>query len=141
MSQFEVAEVAEPMEPGRGGPSNMPHKHNPIGCMVAIAAAQRAPQRVAALLAAIPQEHERALGAWQAELAGWPALLMSAHCSARAIAGVLPALTVNTERMRANLDAMRATLTKAAADEWFDPGLARHAGELALAQLAGLQGQ
>ena len=55
--------------------------------------------------------------------------------------GSVSDLAVNRERMRANLDAMRATLTKAAAYEWFDPGLARHAGELALAQLAGLQGQ
>ena len=139
LGQFEVAEVAEPVEPGRGGPANMPHKHNPVACMVAIAAAQRAPQRVAALLAAMPQEHERALGAWQAELAEWPALVMSTHGSARALAGALPGLQVDTARMRANLDAMRATLPQGAADEWFDPALARHAGELALAQLARLQ--
>ena len=139
LGQFEVAEVAEPVEPGRGGPANMPHKHNPVACMVAIAAAQRAPQRVAALLAAMPQEHERALGAWQAELAEWPALVMSTHGSARALAGALPGLRVDTMRMRANLEAMRATLPQGAADEWFDPGLARHAGELALAQLAALR--
>ena len=139
LGQFEVAEVAEPVEPGRGGPANMPHKHNPVACMVAIAAAQRAPQRVAALLAAMPQEHERALGAWQAELAEWPALVMSTHGSARALAGALPGLRVDTVRMRANLEAMRATLPQGAADEWFDPGLARHAGELALAQLAALR--
>ena len=142
LGQFEVAEVAEvaePVEPGRGGPANMPHKDNPVACMVAIAAAQRAPQRVAALLAAMPQEHERALGAWQAELAEWPALVMSTHGSARALAGALPGLQVDTARMRSNLDAMRATLPQGAADDWFDPALARHAGELALAQLAGLQ--
>ncbi len=140
LGQFEVAEVAEPVEPGRGGPANMPHKHNPVACMVAIAAAQRAPQRVAALLAAMPQEHERALGAWQAELAEWPALVMSTHGSARALAGALPGLQVDTVRMRSNLDAMRATLPHSAADEWFDPALARHAGELALAQLRRLRG-
>ena len=107
--------------------------------MVAIAAAQRAPQRVAALLATMPQEHERALGAWQAELAEWPLLVMSAHGSARAMAGALPNLVVDAKRMRANLDAMRATLPKGTADQWFHPDLARQAGELALGQLAGLQ--
>lgn len=117
----------------------MPYKHNPVACMVAIAAAQRAPQRVAALLAAMPQEHERALGAWQAELAEWPALLMSAHGSASAMACVLPNLKVDTQRMRANLEAMRAILPKGAADEWFDPALALHAGEGARAQLEGLR--
>jgi len=136
MSQFEVAEVAEPAEPGRGGPANMPHKHNPVACMVAIAAAQRAPQRVAALLAAMPQEHERALGAWQAELAEWPLLVMSSHGSVRALAQALPGLTVDVTRMRANLDAMRASLPRGTANDWFDPALAQHAGELALAQAA-----
>ena len=57
ISQFGVAEVAEAVEPGRVGPATMPYKHNPVACMVVIAAAQRAPQRVAVLLAAMQQEH------------------------------------------------------------------------------------
>ena len=76
MSQFEVGEVMEAVEPGRGGPPNMPHKHNPVASMVAIAASQSVPQRVAALLAVMPQEHGRTAGAWQAELAEWPQLVM-----------------------------------------------------------------
>lgn len=135
MSQAEVGEVAEPVEPGRGGPSNMPHKHNPVASMVALAASQRVPQRVAALLAVMPQEHERALGAWQAELAEWPQLVISAHGSARALAQALPGLQVDAQRMRGNIDAVRASVSRAMADEWFHPGLAKHAGELALAQL------
>ena len=114
----------------------MPHKRNPVACMVTLAASVRAPQRVAALLAAMPQEHERALGPWQAELAEWPGLLLAAHGAVHAMAQMLPGLQVDTLRMRANLDAVRAVLPPDAADEWFDPALAQHAAQLTHTQLA-----
>ena len=136
MGQYEVGEVAEPLEAGRGGSSAMGHKQNPVGCMVALAASTRAPQRVAALLATLPQEHERALGNWQAELAEWPGLLMSAHGSARAMARTLPGLRVDTRRMRDNLEAVRSALPAEAAEAWFSPALAQQAAKLAMDQVA-----
>ncbi len=135
MVQFEAGELAEPLEPGRGGASVMPHKRNPVSCMVALAAAQRVPQRVAALLAAMPQEHERALGNLQAELAEWPGLLMSVHGSARAMSQALAGLQVDTQRMQANINAVRSELPAEVSDEWFNPALAQHAGTLARSQL------
>ena len=112
LGPHEVGELPEPAEPDCGGSSVMPHKHNAMACMVALAAAQRAPQRVAALLATLPQEHGRALGNWQAELAEWPGLLISAHGSARAMAQALPGLKVDTRRMRANLDRLSRYLAR-----------------------------
>jgi len=47
LGQFEVAEVWERHEPGRGASSDIPHKHNPVASMAALAAAQRVPQRIA----------------------------------------------------------------------------------------------
>ena len=141
LSQFEVGEVSEPAEGGRGGSTAMAHKRNPVACMVALAASQRAPQRVAALLAAMLQEHERALGAWQAELAEWPGLVMSAHGAVRAMAQALPDLQVDVARMRLHIDTMRAQLPADAADEWFALALAEEAAQSVREQLPRLRAQ
>jgi len=107
LAQGEVAEVAEPSGGGRGGSSAMPHKRNPVASMTALAAALRTPHRVAALLAAMPQEHERGLGNWQAELAEWPGLFMSLHGAANALADAMANLTIDTARMRRNIDSLQ----------------------------------
>jgi 3-carboxy-cis,cis-muconate cycloisomerase len=107
MSQSEVAEVSEASRAGRGGSSAMPHKRNSVGAMIALAAAQRAPHRVAALLSAMPQEHERGLGNWQAELAEWSGLFISAQGAASAMAVTFTSIQVDAARMQANIDAQR----------------------------------
>ena len=105
LAQTEVGEVTEPTTAGRGISSSMPHKRNPVAAALAVAAAVQAPGLVATMLAAMPQEHERALGGWQAEWDTLPALVDLAARSSAAMAATLPHLVVHEHRMRANLDA------------------------------------
>lgn len=110
MSQAEVAELTEPDGANRGGSTAMPHKRNPVGAMVALAAAQRAPHRAGLVLSAMGQEHERGLGNWQAELAEWSGLFTGAHAAALALVDVFATegspVNVHADRMRANIDAL-----------------------------------
>jgi 3-carboxy-cis,cis-muconate cycloisomerase len=105
LMQNEVAEVSEPGGRGRGGSSTMPHKRNPIGSTVTLAAAHRVPGEVAAFLSAMVQEHERGVGGWQAE---WPivaSVIQSTGLAAASMAEVAEGLSVDPARMRANIDA------------------------------------
>jgi 3-carboxy-cis,cis-muconate cycloisomerase len=105
LTQTEVAEVAEGAGHGHGGSSTMPHKHNPVGAVSVLACAQRAPGLVATILSSMVQEHERAAGAWQAEWEPLLELLRLTGSAASTLAEVLSGLDVDTERMRADLDA------------------------------------
>ena len=115
LTQAEVGELAEPSGAGRGGSTALPHKRNPVASMVALAAGQRVPHRVAALLGAMAQEHERGLGGWQAELAEWAALFAGVHGALAALAQAAPGLQVAAARMRANIDALHGLASAEAA--------------------------
>jgi 3-carboxy-cis,cis-muconate cycloisomerase len=88
----------------------MPHKHNPVGSAVALAAALRVPGLLATLLSAMPQEHERGLGGWQAEWETVPELMRLASASARSIADVLEHLQVHEQRIGQNLALTRGLI-------------------------------
>ncbi len=110
LMQGEIAEVAEPSAPGRGGSSTMPHKRNPIGCSLTLAAAQRVPGMVSSFLSIMVQEHERAVGGWQAE---WPlvsGIIQTTGLAAASMAETLEGLTVDPVRMRANIDATQGVI-------------------------------
>ncbi|MDP3257966.1 3-carboxy-cis,cis-muconate cycloisomerase [Bosea sp. (in: a-proteobacteria)] len=104
MAQTEIGELAEPEAPGKGGSSAMPHKRNPVLCTLILAAAQRTPGLVATMLAALPHEHERALGGWHAEWPTLPELFRSAGSALAQAITLIEGLQVFPERMRANID-------------------------------------
>jgi 3-carboxy-cis,cis-muconate cycloisomerase len=104
MMQTEVAEVFEPAAPGKGGSSTMPHKRNPVACAQILTAATLAPGLVASTLSGLVQEHERALGGWQAEWIALPQLFLLASGAVAQLAETAKGLEVDTKRMRANLE-------------------------------------
>ncbi|EGH20941.1 3-carboxy-cis,cis-muconate cycloisomerase [Pseudomonas amygdali pv. mori str. 301020] len=107
LMQTEVGEVFEPLAPGKGGSSTMPHKRNPVGAAVMISTATRAPGLVATMLAAMPQEHERSLGLWHAEWETLPELCCLVSGSLQQALQVLPGLQVDAERMASNLQSTK----------------------------------
>ena len=100
-AQTEVGEVSE--GGGEGGSSTLPHKHNPIRAISAAAAAAATPGLVATLLAAMPQEHQRAAGGWHAEWRPLRALLEGTGSAAYQLRASLGGLRVDAGRMRRNL--------------------------------------
>jgi 3-carboxy-cis,cis-muconate cycloisomerase len=102
--QTEIGELAEPAAAGKGGSSTMPHKRNPVGCAAVLTAATRAPGLVATVFAGMVQEHERALGGWQAEWDALPDLARLAGGALFHIGQIVGALEVRPERLAANLD-------------------------------------
>lgn len=104
MMQTEVGEVFEGAGEGKGGSSTMPHKRNPVTCAAILANANRIPNLVATLLAAMPQEHERSAGLWHSE---WEVLteimLLTAGSIEKAIE-LISGLEVDEKRMLQNLE-------------------------------------
>jgi 3-carboxy-cis,cis-muconate cycloisomerase len=104
LMQSEVGEATEPGDEGRGGSSTMPNKRNPIACSLTLAAAHRLPGLVASFLSAMVQEHERGVGGWQAE---WPVVATVVQLTGVAVASmaeVAEGLSVDTTKMRLNVE-------------------------------------
>jgi 3-carboxy-cis,cis-muconate cycloisomerase len=105
--------------------------------MIALAAATRTPQHGAALLAAMGQQHERGLGNWQAELAEWPSLFLSAHGALYALNEAMAGLHIDSDRMLRNIGEFKELIYPGAAQDAV--ALARPAQRLAEQQLRQLR--
>jgi 3-carboxy-cis,cis-muconate cycloisomerase len=107
MSQTEIDEVIEPSGPGRGGSSTMPHKRNPVGSAVILAAALRVPALVSTVLTAMVQEHERGLGGWHAEWETLPEIFRLAAGALARTNEIVAGLEVHPGKMSRNLNVTR----------------------------------
>jgi 3-carboxy-cis,cis-muconate cycloisomerase len=101
LAQSEVAEVSPP---AGGVSSTMPQKRNPVGSALAVACARLVTADAAVLAGGLVQEHERALGGWHAEWDSLSRALALTGGGAAAVAELLEGLTVDSARMRANVE-------------------------------------
>src|SRR5258707_324085 len=100
LMQFEIAEASEP----GGRSSSMPHKRNPAGSAIALAAATRAPGLVAAFLAGMTQEHERGVGGWHAEATTVASVVQTTGAALAAGPDLVATLRVDPECTRRRPD-------------------------------------
>jgi 3-carboxy-cis,cis-muconate cycloisomerase len=107
LMQTEVGEAFEPAAAGRGGSSALPQKRNPAMAAVVGAAVRRTNGLAGVILGCMVQEHERAVGAWQAEWQAMTGLLQSTGGALSTTAEMLAGLDVDARRMASNLDITR----------------------------------
>jgi 3-carboxy-cis,cis-muconate cycloisomerase len=117
LAQNEVGEAFEPKVAGRGGSSAMAHKRNPTGCQTVLSAAIRAPHLAAALLSALPAEHERGLGGWQAEGPILSELFLLAHGALAVLLPVVLGLEIDAGHDAGEAQAMVAAALAAYASQ------------------------
>jgi 3-carboxy-cis,cis-muconate cycloisomerase len=103
LMQTEIGEVREPSGDHRGRSSAMPHKHNPVGSLVALAAATRVPGLVSTMLTATVQDHERGVGGWHAEWETLADIVTLTGGSLFQMSGVVSELHIDSDAMTKNL--------------------------------------
>ena len=89
--------------PGKGGSTAMPQKHNPVDAAFAVASARLAIGEVSVILSGMMQEHERAVGGWQAEWVALPNLFRYTSGAVEHVREMVSGLEVDPARMGANM--------------------------------------
>ncbi len=137
LASTEIAEVAEPHVPGRGGSSAMPHKRNPVSATIILAAHEAASGHLVPLVTAMAAAGERPAGAWHGEWHALPALFGLASGALAEARRLADGLVVDPDRMRLNLDATRGLLFADAAAARLAGAVGRERAHALLETLAG----
>ncbi len=125
LMQTEIGEAFEPAAAGKGGSSTMPHKRNPVGAAVVLAAAIKVPALVSVMLSAMPQEHERGFGNWQAEWETLPEICTLTAGALDHLVAMMEGLEIDAPRMRHNLEATHGLILAEAVAAALAPTLGR----------------
>ena len=135
----EVRELEEPFGSGQKGSSAMPHKRNPILCERICGLARVIRAQVVPVMEGIPLWHERDISHSSVERVALPDAAVGTdyllHLTLRLVTG----LTVDADRMRANLDSTGGLIyTSAVLLELVESGLSRE-DAYAVTQAAAMQ--
>lgn len=112
LAQNEVAEL----RPGSGGGSStMPNKVNPVAAELLVALARQNATLISSMHQAALQDHERSGAAWTLEWLTLPQMVTGTGAALAHGTAMISELTVNADRMRANIDASNGLLLAEAA--------------------------
>jgi 3-carboxy-cis,cis-muconate cycloisomerase len=115
LMQTEVGEAFEPHQAGRGASSTMPQKRNPIASEYVLAAARGVHALVPMLLGAMAGDQERSTGPWQSEQLALPQIFALTGGALEHAVAIAEGMTVDTARMRRNLDLTQGLILAEAA--------------------------
>lgn len=104
LQKTELAELEEPMPPGKVGSSTMPHKRNPAICETVVALARAAKECVPQAFANIIAEHERDKIGLLVEREYLARLHALTHAAVKKTAVLTGGIRVRADNMRRNLD-------------------------------------
>jgi adenylosuccinate lyase len=110
----ELRELAEPFRVGQKGSSSMPHKKNPIRSERITGLARLLRSYVTPVTEGIPLWHERDISHSSVERIALPDAAITADYLLHLTTGLIEGLTVNADRMRANMDATGGLLHSSA---------------------------
>jgi adenylosuccinate lyase len=104
LQRTEIGEVEEPFAAGQKGSSAMPHKRNPVGCEQVTGLARLVRSNALAALENVALWHERDISHSSAERVIVPDSFLALDHMLRRFTEIVRGMTVNTDRMRANLE-------------------------------------
>jgi len=107
LQRTEVGEVLEGFKPGQKGSSAMPHKRNPISAETVSGLARVVRSNLLAGLQDVALWHERDISHSSVERIILPDSTLLVHYGMHRLNRLIENLTVNSDRMRANVDASR----------------------------------